>query len=75
MYLGEPVFVSKPNPASEDDGILLSVVLDPEANYSELVCLDAGSLSERGRARLPHRLPYGFHGQFYDSSSPSRSMA
>lgn len=72
---GEPVFVSKPNPASEDDGILLSVVLDPEANYSELVCLDAGSLSERGRARLPHRLPYGFHGQFYDSSSPSRSMA
>ena len=71
---GEPLFVSHPDPAGEDDGVLLTVVLKPDANRSDLVCLDAETLSERGRARLPHRLPYGFHGQFYGPSSPGRSM-
>ena len=71
---GEPLFVSAPDPAGEDDGVLLSVVLKPDADRSALVCLDAETLSERGRARLPHRLPYGFHGQFYGPSSPGRSM-
>lgn len=74
-YPGEPVFVSAPDPAGEDDGVLLSVVLAPDANRSDLVCLDAETLRERGRAHLPHRLPYGFHGQFYGPSSPGRSMA
>jgi hypothetical protein len=36
--------------------------------------LDATTLSERGRAPLPHRLPYGFHGQYYGPASPGRSM-
>jgi len=71
---GEPLFVSTPDPAGEDDGVLLSVVLKPDANRSDLVCLDAETLCERGRARLPHRLPYGFHGQFYGPASPGRSM-
>ncbi|QAU11987.1 carotenoid oxygenase family protein [Halorubrum sp. BOL3-1] len=73
-YPGEPLFVSAPDPAGEDDGVLLSVVLKPGANRSDLVCLDAETLRECGRARLPHRLPYGFHGQFYGPSSPGRSM-
>lgn len=72
---GEPLFVSAPDSAAEDDGVLLSIVLNPEADRSELVCLDAETLRECGRARLPHRLPYGFHGQFYGPSSPGRSMA
>ncbi len=72
---GEPLFVPAPDGDDEDDGVLLSVVLDPEADRSELVCLDAGTLAERGRARLPHRLPYGFHGQFYGPETPGRSMA
>ncbi|MDZ5811469.1 carotenoid oxygenase family protein [Halorubrum sp. AD140] len=74
-YPGEPLFVPAPNPTGEDDGVLLSVVLTPDADRSALVCLDAGTLRELGRAHLPHRLPYGFHGQFYGSSSPGRSMA
>lgn len=72
---GEAVFVPSPEPTAEDDGVLLSVVLDPEAERSELVCLDAATLEEHGRARLPHALPYGFHGQFYGPDSPGRSMA
>jgi carotenoid cleavage dioxygenase-like enzyme len=73
-YPGEPVFVGAPDATAEDDGILLSVVLDPAADRSILVCLDATTLDELGRARLPHRLPYGFHGQFYGPASPGRSM-
>jgi len=73
-YPGEPLFVAAPTQTGEDDGVLLSVILNPKANRSELVCLDAETLRERGRARLPHRLPYGFHGQFYGRSSPGRSV-
>lgn len=72
---GEPLFVPAPDAADEDDGVLLSVVLDPEADRSRLVCLDAATLGELGRAHLPHRLPFGFHGQFYGPSTPGRSMA
>lgn len=72
---GEPIFVSAPDATTEDDGVVLSIVLDPEADRSELVCLDADTLSEHARARLPHRLPYGFHGQFYGPSSPGRSVS
>ena len=70
---GEALFVPAPDQTAEDDGVLLSVVLDPGADRSDLVCLDAGTLRELGRARLPHRLPYGFHGQFYGPSAPGRS--
>jgi carotenoid cleavage dioxygenase-like enzyme len=72
---GEPLFVPAPDADAEDDGVLLSVVLDPEADRSRLVCLDAATLTELGRAHLPHRLPFGFHGQFYGPSAPGRSMA
>jgi carotenoid cleavage dioxygenase-like enzyme len=74
-YPGEPVFVPAPKPDAEDDGVLLSVVSDPAANHSALVCLDAATMAERGRANLPHHLPYGFHGQFYGPPDPGRSMA
>ncbi|WP_075936390.1 carotenoid oxygenase family protein [Halosegnis longus] len=72
---GEPLFVPSPDTDDEDDGIILSVVLNPEADRSQLVCLDATTLSELGRAHLPHRLPFGFHGQFYGPGAPGRSMA
>ncbi|WP_309243438.1 carotenoid oxygenase family protein [Halorubrum ezzemoulense] len=72
---GEPLFVPAPEAENEDDGVLLSVVLDPEADRSRLVCLNAETLGELGRAELPHRLPFGFHGQFYGPVAPGRSMA
>jgi len=75
FHPGEPVFVSAPDAAGEDDGVLLSLSLDARADESVLLCLDAETLTERARAPLPHRLPYGFHGQFYDAEDPTRSMA
>jgi len=72
---GEAVFVPAPDPGTEDDGVLLTVVLDADADRSELVCLDARGLEPLARARLPHRLPFAFHGQFYADRDPVRSVA
>jgi beta,beta-carotene 9',10'-dioxygenase len=63
-YPGEPVFVARPEAEDEDDGVLLSVVLDAEAETSFLLVLDAADLSELARAQAPHHIPFGFHGQF-----------
>jgi carotenoid cleavage dioxygenase-like enzyme len=63
-YPGEPVFVARPDARGEDDGVLLSVVLDSAAESSFLLVLDAADLHELARARVPHHIPFGFHGQF-----------
>jgi beta,beta-carotene 9',10'-dioxygenase len=68
-FPGEPVFVANPDAGggeeAEDDGVLLSVVLDARRSTSFLLVLDAGDLRERARATVPHPLPLGFHGQFF----------
>ena len=63
---GEPVLVRRPesDPESEDEGVILSVVLDARRESSFLVVLDAGTMEELGRAEAPVRLPPGFHAQF-----------
>jgi beta,beta-carotene 9',10'-dioxygenase len=63
-YAGEPVFVARPQAEDEDDGVLLSVVLDAGAGTSFMLVLDARDLSELARAQAPHHIPFGFHGQF-----------
>ncbi|WP_299332363.1 carotenoid oxygenase family protein [Haloplanus sp.] len=75
LHPGEPLFVPSPSPSAEDDGVLLSLALDARGDRSVVCCLDAGTLTELARAPLPHRLPYGFHGQFYGETDPGRSMA
>ena len=65
MYPGEPVFVPAPGATAEDDGVLLSVILDPERGTSSLLVLDAATLAERARAEVPHHIPHGFHGQYF----------
>jgi carotenoid cleavage dioxygenase-like enzyme len=67
QYPGEPVFVARPNAQSEDEGILMTVVLDAPANNSYLLLLDAGDLSEMARARVPQHVPFGFHGAYIRS--------
>ncbi len=61
---GEPVFVSRPGSVDEDDGVLLSVVLDGRRDTSFLLVLDASDLSELARAEVPHHIPFSFHGRF-----------
>lgn len=64
-YPGEPVFIQSPNAAQQDDGVVLSVVLDTTLGSSFLLILDAASFEERARAEVPHHIPFGFHGQYY----------
>ncbi len=63
-YPGEPVFVAAPDAEHEDQGVLLSVVLDAATASSFLLVLDARDLSELARAQAPHHIPFSFHGQF-----------
>jgi carotenoid cleavage dioxygenase-like enzyme len=64
-YPGEPVFVGRPGASDEDDGVLLSVILDAGAERSALLVLDATTLDEISRVPMPFAVPYEFHGRFY----------
>jgi len=63
---GEPIFVPGPGATSvdqvEDDGVVLSVVLDGETQKSMLVVLDAKDMTEIARAEMDTHFPFGFHG-------------
>lgn len=59
---GEAIFVARPGATEEDDGVLLVVVLDGHARSSYLLCLDARTMREAGRADVPVAIGIGFHG-------------
>ena len=61
-YPGEPVFVGAPGAQDEDEGVVLSIVLNSEKGNSFLLVLDAHSFEELARAEVPHHIPFGFHG-------------
>ncbi|CAN8106549.1 unnamed protein product [Discula destructiva] len=59
---GEAIFVARPGAVEEDDGVLLSVVLDGRTEKSYLLCLDASTMTEIGRADVGFAVGHGFHG-------------
>lgn len=70
-FPGEPVFIAHPNGITEDDGVVMSVILDTvggalKTSKSFLLILDASTFKEIARAQLPHHIPYGIHGQFFE---------
>ncbi|KAL8739754.1 MAG: hypothetical protein Q9190_007473 [Brigantiaea leucoxantha] len=60
---GEPIFVADPEGREEDDGVLLSVVLDGTSGKSYLLVLDAKTFEEVGRASMEVAVTFGFHGK------------
>lgn len=60
---GEAIFVPRPGEGAEDDGVLLSVVLDGENRTSYLLCLDARTMAEVGRAECGFAIAFGLHGR------------
>ena len=64
-YPGEPVFVAALEARAEDDGVVLSVVLDSVRGSSFLLVLNARSMEECARAEAPHVIPFGFHGAYF----------
>lgn len=72
-FPGEAVFVGRPDAEDEDDGALLSVVLDSDAGSSFLLVLDARTMRELGRAGLPHHVPFSLGGNFFTDEQLSES--
>jgi len=64
-YPWEPIFVKGPNSVDEDDGVILSTVLDADKDQCFLLILAAQDFSELARVAIPHIIPLGFHAQFF----------
>ena len=74
QYPSEPVFVPRPGATEEDDGVVLTVVLDGTKGAdglgeSSLVILDAKTMTELARAKSPVRIPYDVHGHFFPTAN------
>ena len=68
--VGEPIFVAGPAGTEEDDGVLLSVVLDGPLGKSYLLVLDARTMEEVGRAHVDGAVGFGFHGLHVKPQEP-----
>jgi carotenoid cleavage dioxygenase len=65
--LGEFVFHPSSDDSAEDDGVLMGYLYDRPSDRSELAILDAQTLQDIARIKLPHRVPAGFHGNWVPS--------
>jgi torulene dioxygenase len=66
---GEAIFIPNPDGSEEDDGVLLSVVLDGFRDRSYLLCLDAKTMKEVGKAEVPGVVGFGFHGTHFGNNT------
>ena len=66
-HVSEPVFVPRAPDAEEGDGWLLATVWRGATNCSDLVIFDARHVAAGPvcMASLPHRVPDGFHGNWF----------
>ncbi|KAI1394163.1 carotenoid oxygenase [Hypoxylon trugodes] len=67
----EPIFVASPEAQVEDDGVLLFIAMDSAVRKSSLVVVNATTMEEMGRARMPIVMSYGFHGIWGGNTSYS----
>jgi carotenoid cleavage dioxygenase len=65
-FVGEPIFVPRAENSPEGEGFLLALVYRAAENRSDLLVLDAENVDAAPIAtvRLPHRVPFGFHGNW-----------
>jgi len=63
---GEPIFVPKSEAAGEGEGWLIALIYRGAEDRSDFVVYDAGDVAKGpiGTARLPRRVPFGFHGNW-----------
>ena len=70
-YPSEAIFIAKPDAKKEDDGVLLSIVLDSASKKSFLLILDATTMKEVARVQLQHHIPFTVHGNFFPKPKPT----
>ncbi|MGO9607681.1 MAG: carotenoid oxygenase family protein [Candidatus Binataceae bacterium] len=67
-YVGEPVFIPAAAKGAEDDGYVVTLVLNAATKRTDIVILDARDIAAKplAVAHLTHHVPFGFHGFFTD---------
>ncbi|MBL1208312.1 carotenoid oxygenase family protein [Geminocystis sp. GBBB08] len=64
-FAGEPVFIPKKNPESEDDGWILVLIYDSSSHHSKLVIFEGKDISNPiTTLHLKQHIPYGLHGSW-----------
>jgi len=63
-YPGEPIFIPNKNSKSDDEGVLLSILINikDSTKGSKLLFLDAKSFTEMASCQINHTIMPGFHG-------------
>lgn len=61
--VGEPTFIPRPGGVDEDDGVILSLIMQGDGT-SALLVLDGKTHAEVARARVGYGITNGFHGTF-----------
>jgi len=61
----EAYFIENPQGTSEDDGVLMAIVYDFQAEISKLVVVDPKSMTMLQEFELPFRIPWTFHSGFW----------
>jgi len=67
-FFSEANFVPNPEGQNEDDGVLVTLGYDAKLDKSYLLILDAATFTPINFAYTPHRIPYSFHGNFFDEA-------
>lgn len=65
-FATEPTFVANPNATSEDDGVLLTVVLNGKKKKSYLAVFDGKTLKMIAKGYLSDHIPFTLHGNFFN---------
>lgn len=64
-FTSEPVFVRTPDGKAEDDGVILSCVINVKDQTTSLLILDAKEFKELGRAVVQEVTSATLHGIFH----------
>ena len=69
QFPSEPIFIARPDAQNEDDGVVLSIVLDATLSSpkSFMLVLDAASYDELARVEVPAALPFTIHGEYFSA--------
>jgi carotenoid cleavage dioxygenase-like enzyme len=65
QYPSEAWFIPRPGSTTEDDGLLITIVLDGNKKTSYLLLLDPKTMKTITKAYLPTFVPYTIHGRFF----------
>jgi len=72
QVVSEPMFIPRPSPSSEDDGFIISIVLNAKDKNSKLVVWDSQTFDSGPIAEVPFDdlMPWCVHGSFYPEYNP-----